>query len=121
MEAVLDAAEEDELWANEQPEEVEVDSLANLPAELLVEAQIPMASFNDVAKFASKLVKHARSEEAPAKVKPEGRSRQASIQVSERTMSVCTDILDEEGIVASIVQKIVSDSPVAAPGGDRGP
>lgn len=110
LEAVLDAAEEDEVWA-EQPE-VEVDSLANLPPELLVEAQIPMASFNDVAKFASKLVKHARSEEPPAKPKPEAScSRQGSIQVpSERTMSVCTDILDEEGIVASIVQNIVGDS-----------
>lgn len=125
LEAVLDAAEEDELWANEPPE-VEVDSLANLPAELLEEAQIPMASFNDVAKFASKLVKHARSEEPPAppaKPKPEEtRSRQGSIQVpSERTMSVCTDILDEEGIVASIVQKIVGDSHDQESEGNRRP
>jgi len=109
LEAVLDAAEEDELWADEELEPEKVD-LASLPVELLEEAKMPMGSFNDVAKFAAKLAKHAKEPKEPKPASPEAekpRVRQESIAASERTLSISADILDEELVVANLVHDLV--------------
>lgn len=109
LEAVLDAAEEGELWADEELEPEKVD-LASLPVELLEEAKIPMGSFNDVAKFAAKLAKHAKEPKELKEASPEAekpRVRQESIAASERTLSISADILDEELVVANLVHDLV--------------